>query len=134
MMLRNKSGTTTFVLRNPLNGKTQDIEPKDFLTPTQVIFLTGNPDITVQFAHYLSTRAQRELQLPVRPQVFVRTMISLDLRPPQPFIDPTVDLARVKRPLIGAPKWIVPLRPLTSRAHQTPSTGELNKSSSASAG
>lgn len=134
MLLRDKYGATTFVLRNPLTGNTQDADPNDFLFPNQVTSLTGNPDLTVQFAHYLSHRAQRELNLPVRPQVFVRTNISLGLRPPQEFIDPKVDLARVKRPLIGPPKWIVPLRPLHSRVPQTPSPSDANKSSSASAG
>jgi vitamin K-dependent gamma-carboxylase len=134
MMLRNKTGTTTFVLRNPANGKTQDVDPGDFLSPTQLLSMTGNPDMTVQFAHYLSERAQRELHLPTKPQVFVRTMISLNLRPPQPFIDPHLDLATVKRPLIGHQSWILPLHPRTSRPHQHPSPQEVNRSGSASAG
>jgi hypothetical protein len=134
MMLRNKSGTTVFVLRNPLNGKTQDIDPADFLTPGQVLWLTGNPDLTVQFAHYLSHRARRELHLPTNPQVFVRTMISLNLRTRQLFIDPNVDLAAVKRPLIGHQKWIVAMKPLTSRSRQAPARRDLNRSASASAG
>jgi vitamin K-dependent gamma-carboxylase len=134
MMLRNKAGTTTFVLRNPQNGKTQDIDPRDFLQPIQMVFMTGSPDLTVQFAHYLSDRAQREEHLSVRPQVFVRTMLSLNRRPPQPFIDPTVDLARVQRPFIKPPKWIIPLRPRTSAPYQAPSQGDVDKSASASAG
>ena len=70
----------------------------------------------------------------VKPQVFAHTMASLHLRPLQPFIDPNVDLARVKRPLLGGEKWIIPLRPVTSGPHQAPSGDELNKSASASAG
>ena len=130
MMLRNKHGTTTFVLRNPQNGKTQDVDPRDYLLPIQRVFLTGNSDMTVQFAHYLSARAQREEHLPVRPQVFVRTMISLNRRPPQPIFDPTVDLARVDLPLINTPEWILPLKPRTSAP---PSQGDSG-GASASAG
>ena len=88
----------------------------------------------MQFAHYLSEKAQRELRLPTKPQVFVRTMISLNLRPPQPFIDPHLDLVTVKRPLIGHQSWIVPLKARTSRPHQHPSPQEVNRSGSASAG
>jgi len=133
MMLRNKSGTMTFVLRNPLNGKTQDIDPADFLTATQMIWLTGSPDLSVQFAHYLSSRAQRDLHLPVKPEVYVRTSISLNLRPRQPFIDPHLDLARVKLPLTGEVKWIIPIEPLKSGSHQAPRR-DLTRSASASAG
>jgi hypothetical protein len=96
--------------------------------------LTGNPDLTVQFAHYLSQRARRELHLPTNPQVFVRTMISLNLRTRQLFIDPNVDLAAVKQPLIGHQKWIVAMKPLTSRSRQAPARRDLNRSASASAG
>jgi hypothetical protein len=99
-----------------------------------MLSMRGNIDLTVQFAHYLSARAQREDHHPTKPQVFVRTMISLNLRPPQPFIDPNVDLASVKRPLIGHVSWIVPLRPRPSESHEQHSRQELNRSASASAG
>jgi hypothetical protein len=66
--------------------------------------------------------------------VFVRTMISMNRRPPQPFIDPHVDLARVQRPLIGHQKWIIPLEPLGSGRHQPTSASDLDRSTSASAG
>jgi len=134
MMLKNRTGTTVFVLRNPANGETQDIDPGDYLSYNQVLSMTGNADLTVQFAHYLSDRAQRDLHLPTKPQVFVRTMISLNLRPAQQFIDPHLDLARVQRPLIGHQSWITALRPRRPHSHDQHSTKELNRSASASAG
>jgi len=134
MMLKNRTGTTVFVLRNPSNGKTQDIDPGDYLSYNQLLTMTGNPDLTVQFAHYLSDRAQHDLHLPTKPQVFVRTMISLNLRPPQQYIDPNLDLARVQLPLIGHQSWITPLRPRPPHSNERQSTKELNRSASASAG
>ncbi|MBV8303032.1 MAG: HTTM domain-containing protein, partial [Acidimicrobiia bacterium] len=134
MMLRNKSGTTTFVVRDPLTGRTTEVRPADFLTPTQLVRFTGDPDLIVQFAHYLSAKAQRDLHLAVRPQVFARTDISLDLSPRQVFVDPNVDLARIQRPLSGRQTWILPMRPLGSGSHEAPSDSDLNKSASNSAG
>src|SRR5205807_1855519 len=111
-----------------------EIDPADFLTSREVAWMTGNPDATVQFAHYLSDRARRELHLSVNPQVFARTMIALNDRPRQPMIDPNVDLARVKRPLIGHQTWIIALKPRTSAPHQAPSSSDVDRSASNSAG
>jgi HTTM domain/Vitamin K-dependent gamma-carboxylase, lumenal domain len=120
MMLRNKTGTTIFVVRNPHDGETFEIDAADVLDGQQLSKMTGTPDLTVEFAHFLRDKAREGWHIP-DPEVRVRTMISLNLRPEQVFIDPNVDLAKVELPLgplIGHPRWILPLKPRDPHAPQ----------------
>jgi vitamin K-dependent gamma-carboxylase-like protein len=131
MMLKNKIGETKFLVRDPRTGKTVEVDPADSLSDRQLGKMTGSPDLTVQFAHYLSDRARKDLHI-ANAEVRVRTSISLNLRPEQVFIDPTVDLARVKRPWLGHKKWILPLE--RRSPHGPQGTEILNKDAGESSG
>lgn len=70
------------------------------------------PDMIWYFAQYIADREKQKLG--VRPIVKVRALESLNLRPVQDFIDPSVDLAAQKDSGIMPPTWIVPIQPLIS--------------------
>jgi vitamin K-dependent gamma-carboxylase len=110
MMLRHKD-VMTFVmsLTDPRTGARRQIEPREYLNPRQVRQMSYRPDMILQFAHHLADLEQARTG--VRPVVNVRVAASLNARPFQQLIDPTVDLAA--QPDSFAPAhWIVPLRPL----------------------
>jgi vitamin K-dependent gamma-carboxylase len=100
MKLRDKRGTVTYVVTS--NGQSWRVDPADHLSPKQVARLAGHPDRVVQFAKHLSKANDHA-------EVHAETMVSLNGRPPQPIIDPTVDLASVRLLRWGHAPWILPL-------------------------
>ena len=68
--------------------------------------MSGNPDLILQFAHYLAERDRP----PGRSRLEVRASVSASLngRDAQSLVDPETDLAAQPRSLRASP-WIVPL-------------------------
>lgn len=70
------------------------------------------PDMFLQLAHWIdSYHEERGRDVRVR----VRVVKSMNRRPFQPFIDPTVDLTKVRGPYVPPADWVVPLEPYDSR-------------------
>jgi len=107
MKLRTKSGHTTFKVVDPATGRTWTVNPAMSLDDKQYRSLSTHPDMLLQFAHHLAEEAQRTTGAAV--EVYAQTSASLNGRPMQALVDPTVDLAKVERSL-GAAEWIVPLK------------------------
>jgi vitamin K-dependent gamma-carboxylase len=108
MMLRTKSGTIGYELRDPTTGRTWRVDPKEHLNDKQAARVATRPDMAWQFAQYLKERYRAE----GIKQVEVRAVssVSLNGRPPQPLIDGSVDLAAEPWPLLAPLDWVVPLR------------------------
>jgi hypothetical protein len=108
MMLRTKTGTITYELRDPATGRTWTVDPKEHLTAKQASRVATRPDMAWQFAQYLARRYRSE----GIEQVEVRALssVSLNGRPPQPLVDGNVDLAAEPWPLLAPLDWVVPLR------------------------
>ncbi len=115
MKLRAKTvASATFIVTDPRTGTTWNADPRDDLEPWQVSRMLTRPDMILQFCHRVADDLRDRF-----PGVEVRAdvRVSLNGRPPQPMIDPTVNLAAEKRSLRPA-DWIVPLRePLPPRSH-----------------
>jgi hypothetical protein len=111
MMLRHKEVKTFAIsLTNPGTGARRKIDPRECLSARQVREMSRRPDMILQFAHHLADLEQARCG--VRPVVNARVVASLNARPFQELIDPTVDLAA--QPVSLAPAyWIVPLRPFS---------------------
>jgi vitamin K-dependent gamma-carboxylase len=107
MMLRDKSGETLFLVRDPAGGQVWQVDPADYLTPRQVRKMAGRPEMIRLFAHRLEAiwRAERGL---ADVEVRALTAVSLNGRPSQPLVDPARDLTRVPYSLAAA-DWILPL-------------------------
>jgi hypothetical protein len=109
MMLRHKDVRTfAMFLTDPRTGARRQIDPREYLNPRQVSAMSRRPDMILQFAHYVGDLEQARTG--VRPVVTARVVASLNARPYQELIDPTVDLASQPDSLAPA-HWIVPLRP-----------------------
>ncbi|MDY7230204.1 HTTM domain-containing protein [Hyalangium rubrum] len=107
MKLRNKKGSVIFEARDPRTGERWDVDPEPLLSKRQYSKMTTRPDLVLQFAQ----RIARQYEHQGRPgiQVFADVWVSLNGRPHQPLVDPTVDLAAQPHSLRAA-TWILPLR------------------------
>jgi hypothetical protein len=107
VMVREKNGSVTFVVREKNSGKTSHVAPRAYLTALQEREMSGQPDLILQLAHRIRDDYERRVG-PV--EVRVQADASLNGRRVAPMIDPEVDLARVDDGLAKA-AWILPVPP-----------------------
>lgn len=108
MMLRAKTGFVNFKVVVPgAPEKVIYVTLSDYLTQNQQNKMADQPDLMLQFAHFL--KAEYEKQGYKNVQVFANSMTSLNGRPSQPLIDPNTDLASQPRSLKPYP-FILPLK------------------------
>jgi hypothetical protein len=105
MMLREKSGEVEFVGTQVSAGVSFPVDPVDYLTGWQIAAMKLRPDMILQFCHLVADDLSRTVG-PV--EIRVKSSLSLNGRPAQWLIDPSVNLAAQPRTLWPAP-WIVPL-------------------------
>ncbi len=105
VMLMEKAGTATFYIRDPETGRESEVDNAQFLTPNQEKMMSTQPDMILQYAHYLAEKyEERGINQPfVRAEVFV----TLNGSGSRPFIDPQVNLAEVEESW-GNKTWILP--------------------------
>jgi hypothetical protein len=108
MMLRSKSGTISFKLKDAATGKTWDVYPTEFLTWDQSSSLATHPDMVWQFVQFLKKKYAAEgiTQL----EIYAVSSASLNGRPYQPLIDESINLAAVDWKPFRSANWIVPLK------------------------
>ncbi len=108
MLLREKrsSGFEMTVI-DPRSGTVGLVHPEYTLSAEQMKDMIVVPHLMLHFAHYVA--ADFEQQVGVRPKIFVRAKVSLNGRPAQYIVDPSVDLAAESDSLLPA-KWIMPLK------------------------
>ncbi len=105
VMTREKNGSVTFVVRSPRTGREWHVSPARYLTRLQEREMAVQPDLILQLAHHLGAQWKADGEGDV--EVRVQSLVSLNGRPAQPFVDPTVDLMREHDGL--QPKgWILP--------------------------
>lgn len=105
IMLVEKTGFTEFNIRDKETGKTWIEIPNDYLTPYQVKMMSTQPDMILQFAHFLY---KKYLDKGQDVAVMAESYVSLNGRPSHMLIDPAVDLAKETDGL-HAKTWILPL-------------------------
>jgi hypothetical protein len=94
VMLMEKAGVCFFYVKNPDTGMQTEVIVSDHLTPLQEKMMSTQPDMIIQFAHYLDAYYK---QLGVRdPQVFAKCKVALNGARSKEFIDPNVDLSEIK--------------------------------------
>lgn len=105
VMTREKNGSVTFVVRSPKTGREWHVSPGQYLTRVQEREMAVQPDLILQLAHHIGEvwRAKGEGDV----EVHADAVVSLNGRPAQVFLDPTVDLMRERDGLISK-KWILP--------------------------
>jgi hypothetical protein len=104
VMLMEKMGHVQFKVVDE-RGRQTMVNNEDHLTKLQEKMMATQPDMLVQFAHYLRDYYVRQgLQ---NPKVFADTYVSLNGRLGKPYIDPTVNLAQ-ETDSFTPKKWILP--------------------------
>jgi hypothetical protein len=105
VMLMEKVGFTEFYINIPEEDRTFKILPSDYLTPNQEKMMNTQPDMILQFSHYLRDeyRAMYEGEI----EVYVESYAAINGKGSRPFINPDVNLAAVKRGYQHK-NWVLP--------------------------
>ncbi|MGK3960323.1 HTTM domain-containing protein [Sorangium sp. So ce118] len=105
VMVREKNGSTTFIVRNRQTGRTWHVSPREYLTRLQEREMAGQPDLILQLSRHIREDFERRGRGPV--EVRADALVSLNGRRIARLIDPGVDLASV-RDGIGPASYILP--------------------------
>ncbi|MEP0366513.1 MAG: HTTM domain-containing protein [Cyclobacteriaceae bacterium] len=105
VMLMEKMGNTTFKIKDSLTNRTAIVANYEYLTPLQEREMNTQPDMILQFAHFLAQEyKERGFS---KPEVTVDCKVTLNGKKSQVFIDPNANLAEIKEG--WSPKdWIKP--------------------------
>ena len=106
VMLIEKVGFTTFKIVDNQSDESYKVNNMEFLTRFQEKQMSFQPDMILEYAHYLGdTFKKRGLE---DVSVYAESYITLNGRPSQKFIDPDVDLYKIKNDLKHK-SWIIPI-------------------------
>jgi len=105
VMLMEKDGYAEFTIKDNETGKKFIEFPKKYLTPLQERMMSTQPDMILQYAHFLAGKYRKKLHHSV--SVYVYSYVSLNAKPGQLYIDPKTDLARETESFLTK-KWILP--------------------------
>ena len=105
MMLRAKSGRTTYSVINANTNKAIPIKLDDYLTKKQQRGASSKPDVIWQFAQHLKQDFAKQ-GIPVK--VFVKSYVSVNGKPSKQLIDSKVDIANEEWHHFKHHDWILP--------------------------
>ncbi len=94
VMLMEKAGSATFYVRDKGADQSILVSNYEFLTPQQEKMMATQPDMIVQFAHYLEE--VYKLKGMSDPVVTADVLVTLNGQPARTFIDPHIDLTKVE--------------------------------------
>ncbi len=104
VMLVEKTGHATFFVRDPASGREWTVFPSEYLTPLQESEMVSQPDMLLQFAHFLQDEFGSNMQ------VHAEAYVSWNGRDSHLLVDPCIDLAAQPNTLAASlqPRaWIV---------------------------
>jgi hypothetical protein len=105
VMLVDKAGDALFFVRDPASGRRWQASPSDYLTRQQEAQMSFQPDMILQFAHFLErtyrTAGYGDLE------VYAEVHVAYNGRPARLLIDPQVDLTRYAPSFLHKP-FILP--------------------------
>lgn len=105
VMLMEKAGHADFTVTDAVTGKSFYVDNSRFLTPFQEKQMAFQPDLILEYAHFLHDHYRK--QGLADPEVYVKCHVSLNGRLSQPFIDSSVNLANEKESFAHK-TWILP--------------------------
>ncbi len=106
VMLMEKNGMTSIILKDPIKNTTKEIDQELYLTPFQQQQMKSQPDMILQFSNYIGD--QFYTKNGYKPEIYVKSRMSLNSRRSQEFTDSTIDVYNAHRPLYN--NWIIPLK------------------------
>ncbi|MEZ5004534.1 MAG: HTTM domain-containing protein [Chitinophagales bacterium] len=105
VMLMEKAGHATFYVKDPSRNKEAQIDIKKYLAPHQEKQMAFQPDMILQFAHFLDKEYQK--QGIADPEIRVKSFVTLNGRKSKLIVDPTIDLSKEAINL-KPKKWVLP--------------------------
>jgi hypothetical protein len=106
-MLMEKGGTAFFHVKDPATGKSSEVINSQYLTPFQETQMSTQPDMILQFAHFLADDyKKRGIADPI---VTAESYVTLNGSGSRLYIDTTVNLAKEHEGW-GHKKWIIPFQ------------------------
>ncbi|WP_448701958.1 HTTM domain-containing protein [Mucilaginibacter sp. AW1-3] len=105
VMLMEKGGTAFFHVTDPATGRKSEIVNSQYLTQFQETQMSTQPDMILQFAHFLAEEYQKKGIKD--PAVTVESYVTLNGSGSRLYIDSTVNLAH-EQDTFGHKKWIIP--------------------------
>jgi hypothetical protein len=105
VMLMEKAGTATFFVKDSLTGREGIVDNREFLNPHQEKQMAMQPDMILQFAHFLGEYYAK--QGVNSPQVRAEVYVTLNARPSELLVDPSIDLMK-ETDSFSAKTWILP--------------------------
>lgn len=105
VMLMEKAGTATFYVKDSITGHEGVVINEQFLNRHQEKQMAMQPDMILQYAHFLAKHYAKEGVN--SPQVRAEVYVTLNARPSQLLIDPAVNLVPIKDSFYPK-KWILP--------------------------
>lgn len=114
VMLIEKVGYAEFTIKDPETARSLVINNSNYLTPQQEKMMATQPDMILQYAHYLrdeysnySYNLNGKTQIIEKPEVYGSIKVSLFNKGSRTFIDQSVNLAKQERGYLPK-KWILP--------------------------
>jgi hypothetical protein len=104
-MLMEKNGYVEFYVEDKATKERFIEYPKKYLTPLQEKMMSTQPDMILQYAHFLADQYRDRLQHPVA--VYADAYASLNRRQGQRYVDPKVDLS-IEQDGFAAKNWVLP--------------------------
>jgi hypothetical protein len=105
VMLMEKGGTCFFYVEDPQTGRKSEVINSRYLTALQEKMMATQPDMILQFAHFLDKEYKKMgIEDPV---VKVQSYVTLNGRRSQSFVDTSIDLSSEEESFF-AKKWILP--------------------------
>ena len=106
VMLMEKNGYTSIVIKDPKTGKSKEVEQCDFLTAFQQQQMRSQPDMLLQFAHDLGD--DFTVKNGYAPEIYIKSQLSLNGRRSQPFTDDKINIYQHPNPMNMG--WILPFK------------------------
>ncbi|XZF14132.1 HTTM domain-containing protein [Chitinophagaceae bacterium MMS25-I14] len=107
VMLMEKSGIAFFYITDPATGRRGEVNNAKFLTPIQVKMMSTQPDMIIQYAHYLAGYyTAKGIKDPV---VTTECYVTLNGSGSRLYIDSTVNLAAQTENFFSK-KWVLSFR------------------------
>lgn len=105
VMLMEKAGTATFYVKDGHEGREGSVVNHEFLNSHQEKQMAMQPDLILQYAHLLEDHFQQQGMKD--PKVRAEVWVTMNARPAQLLIDPSVDLT-TKTDSWSTKDWILP--------------------------
>ena len=107
MMLVQKNVQMLFEVKNPDTGETRYTDPDDYLNVPQKLKLARNPDMILQYAHYIRDLVIKNAGF--TPELFATIKVGINGREYKYLLKPNLDLSKLTT-FEESYKWVIPFR------------------------